>query len=102
MPGADLEANVQLTLHEVFAGPTRYLEIPQESGTSKSLDARIPKGVRDGERVRVKGKGLPGQNGGPAGDIQALRIGIVQSLLGLTEKPPRSRLGAISGLHSLK
>ncbi len=69
MPGADFEVSVPLTLKEVVHGATRRLELPDEQGHTQKLDVRIPKGVLDGERVRVKGKGAKGMGAGRSGDL---------------------------------
>jgi curved DNA-binding protein len=77
MPGEDYEVTANISLEEAARGTELSMQLSApETGPDglrrrvpKTIRARVPKGVTDGERLRVAGKGGPGWNGAPPGDL---------------------------------
>jgi curved DNA-binding protein len=75
--GEDHHAKVQIDLLESFRGGRRTisLQVPtrddagQVSLQTRQLEVNIPKGVRSGQHLRLKGQGGPAHGTGPAGDL---------------------------------
>lgn len=74
-PGQDLEAEITISLADVFHGTTRRIDLqsaePDEHGRAltKSLDIKIPVGTSEGSTIRLAGQGHPSPFGGPPGDL---------------------------------
>lgn len=68
--GQDTEAEIELTMEEIAQGTTRNIHVSGPSSPRpKTLQVKIPAGVRAGSKVRVPGEGGPSLSGGAAGDL---------------------------------
>ena len=67
--GEDLESKIDITLEEAFFGTEKKLAFRTVSGNMKNISVKIPKGIRNGEKIRLAKQGKPGKNGGEPGDL---------------------------------
>ena len=66
--GRDLESAITLSLDDARHGTTVSLQLADASGL-RTLQVTVPPGVRQDQKLRLRGKGGPGHHGGPDGDI---------------------------------
>lgn len=62
--GQDLTTEASITLDEAYHGTTRQLSVSGET-----IKFNIKPGMQDGQKLKMSGKGSPGMNGGPRGDL---------------------------------
>ncbi|MCJ7666507.1 MAG: J domain-containing protein [Actinobacteria bacterium] len=75
--GHDLQSTIDITLREAYTGTRRSMKL-QKEGKTRTVDVKIPKGIKDGGKIRLAGEGGPGQGGGPGGDLY-LTVNILQN-----------------------
>jgi curved DNA-binding protein len=68
--GADVEADIMVTLEEALQGSTRTVSL-RRAGSDKveNYQVKIPRGVHEGQRIRLRGQGEAGMRGGKSGDL---------------------------------
>lgn len=64
-PGEDITYKMQVDFRDAALGGTKVITLPE----GKNLEVKIPAGIESGKKLRFKGLGKPGHNGGASGDL---------------------------------
>jgi len=68
--GSDVEADIMVTLEEALHGSRRTISLRRgNSNKVETYQVKIPKGVHEGQRIRLAGQGEAGAGGGKSGDL---------------------------------
>lgn len=68
--GQDQLVSIKIDIEDAFEGSSRTLNLSSGNGDSKKIKVRIPKGIKEGQKIRLAGQGGEGRGGGPSGDLQ--------------------------------
>jgi curved DNA-binding protein len=67
-PGEDVSAQIAVPFRLAIDGGKTEVRVDRD-GKVETISVTIPQGLPDGARMRLRGQGLPGSGGGPAGDL---------------------------------
>ena len=75
--GENVETEIPISLQDAFFGSKKDISLRTVNGKMKTFEVTIPAGIRDGEKIRLIGQGLPGENGGKNGDL-LIKVNIIK------------------------
>lgn len=67
--GKNIETKINVKLQDAFYGVEKQISLKTIEGKNKTFSVKIPKGIKNGEKIRLIGQGKQGKNGGKNGDM---------------------------------
>lgn len=67
--GENIETEIEVSINDAYFGLEKKISLKDQNGKTKIFTVEIPKGIKQGEKIRLIGQGKQGKNGGNPGDL---------------------------------